>query len=324
MTLAHRLYVGTIGEGLWRSKDGGATFTRACDGMFVECHVRALAVHPHDDRTLYMGSELGLFRSSDGADNWTQVDSPLNGQQIWSVLIVPHAPDVLVVGTCPSRLFRSEDGGRTWAEATASLEKHCPRIINTRVTTLMAEPMEKETLWAGVEIDGIRRSRDLGRTWQRVGQGLSSQDIHALAVIPGNGKSRRMLAATNNDLNVSEDDGETWTPARIGDSMPWSYCRTLAQQIGRPELVFLGNGDGPPGTVGVVGRSMDGGRTWRPAEMPGRANSTVWNFATHPADPQLIYANSVSGEVYRSHDGGAAWEKLPREFGEIRALAWTP
>jgi hypothetical protein len=38
----------------------------------------------------------------------------------------------------------------------------------------------------------------------------------------------------------------------------------------------------------------------------------------------LLYASSVSGELYRSTDAGASWEKLPREFGEIRALAWTP
>jgi photosystem II stability/assembly factor-like uncharacterized protein len=324
MPTQHRLYVGTIGEGLWRSKDAGANFVRACDGMFVECHVRALAVHPRDDRTLYLGCELGLFRSSDGAENWGQVDSPLNGQQIWSILIVPHDPDVLLVGTCPSRLFRSGDGGRTWTEATATLEQHCPRIINTRVTTLLADPVNKQTLWAGIEIGGIRRSRDLGRTWQRVGEGLSSQDIHALAVVQGSGRALRMLAATNNDLNVSTDGGETWTPQCVGQSLPWSYCRTLAQAVGRPDVVFLGNGDGPPGTVGVVGRSTDGGVTWRTAVMPGRANSTVWNFAAHPADPDLLYASSVSGEVYRSTDGGASWEKLPREFGEIRALAWTP
>ncbi len=34
-----RLYVGTIGEGLWRSLDGGETFARTCSGMFFECHV---------------------------------------------------------------------------------------------------------------------------------------------------------------------------------------------------------------------------------------------------------------------------------------------
>ena len=69
---------------------------------------------------------------------------------------------------------------------------------------------------------------------------------------------------------------------------------------------------------------MDAGETWRPARLPGPANSTLWNFAVHPADPELVYASSVSGEIYRSADSGASWTKLAREFGEIRALAWTP
>src|SRR6266571_2368631 len=116
MANPHRLYVGTIGEGLWRSSDGGETFARASDGMFVECHVRALAVHPSRPRTLYLGSERGLFRSDDGADSWARVESPLNERQIWSILLVPSAPEVILVGTCPSRLFRSTDGGKTWSE----------------------------------------------------------------------------------------------------------------------------------------------------------------------------------------------------------------
>jgi hypothetical protein len=73
----------------------------------------------------------------------------------------------------------------------------------------------------------------------------------------------------------------------------------------------------------VVGRSADGGASWKAATMPAPANSTIWNFAVHAADPDLIYASSVSGEVYRSADRGLSWTKLPREFGEIRALAWT-
>src|SRR5436190_2294826 len=130
MTQAHRLYVGTIGEGLFRSVDGGQTFVRACDGMFVECHVRALAVHPRDPRTLYLGSEQGLFRSTDGADNWQRVESPLHGLQIWSLLVVPHAPDIILAGTCPSRLFRSADGGRSWTEPAVSILQECPRIMH--------------------------------------------------------------------------------------------------------------------------------------------------------------------------------------------------
>jgi photosystem II stability/assembly factor-like uncharacterized protein len=196
--------------------------------------------------------------------------------------------------------------------------------MHTRVTTLVADAQEPDTLWAGVEIDGLFRSRDAGRTWEAVGQGLSSRDIHALATIRGKGGGQRLLAATNNDMNLSTDGGATWQPLQVGKSLPWSYCRALAQPCGRPEVILLGNGDGPPGSAGLVARSTDGGSTWHATRMPRRANSTIWNFAVHPADPDLVYASSVSGEVYRSSDGGESWEKLAREFGEIRALAWTP
>jgi len=145
-----------------------------------------------------------------------------------------------------------------------------------------------------------------------------------LAIVPGNGRPKRLLASTNNDLNLSNDDGETWQPLRIGQMLPWSYCRGLSQLSNRPEVVLLGNGDGPPGSAGAVARSVDGGTNWQAARMPGRANSTIWNFAVHAANLDLVYANSVSGELYRSTDGGAGWEKLAREFGEIRALAWCP
>jgi photosystem II stability/assembly factor-like uncharacterized protein len=321
----HRLYVGTIGEGLFRSTDGGGSFRRACDGMFVECDVRALALDPDRSEVLYLGSEEGLYVSDDGADSWRNLQAPLDGLQVWSIHLDARKPGRLLVGTCPSRLFRSEDCGRSWAEAEAALERDCPRIKHTRVTCLAVDDTNPDVLWAGVEIDGVHRSRDGGRTWRPVGAGLSSRDIHALAVVSArDGRTRWLLAATNNDLNRSDDGGVTWTPLRIAEQLPWGYCRALAQPLGSPETVLVGVGDGPPGGVGGVGLSTDGGATWRPAALPGPANSTVWNFAVHRSDPALIYAASVSGELYRSSDAGATWVKLPREFGEVRALAWAP
>jgi photosystem II stability/assembly factor-like uncharacterized protein len=326
MTRTHRLYVGTIGEGVFRSLDGGESFGRACEGMFVECHVRALAVHPRDPRTLYLGSEQGVYVSSDGAETWSRLPAPLDGLQVWSLWVSPQRPELLLAGTCPSHIFRSEDAGRSWKEAATRMTEDCPRILHTRVTGFAGDPENPDLLWAGVEIDGVHKSDDGGRTWRPVGTGLSSRDIHALVLVPGRagGPGRRLLAATNNDLNRSSDDGATWQPLRVNGSLPWSYCRALAQVCGRPEEVLLGHGDAPPGWAGIVARSRDGGDSWAPAAMPGRANSTLWNFAVHPADPDLVYAASVSGQVYRSTDAGASWDKLAREFGEIRALAWTP
>jgi hypothetical protein len=285
--------------------------------MFVECDVRALTVHPNDPATLFLGTEQGLFVSRDGADFWTAVPGPLEGRQLRSVLLAGHDPKLMLVGTCPARLFGSTDGGGTWRELAADMQPNCPRIMHSRVTSLLAEP---DIFWAGVEIDGVHCSQDGGRTWSCLGDGLSSRDIHALALT----SERRLIATTNNDVNASSDLGRTWQPLGLPRELPWSYFRALAQPAGRPDVLLLGHGDGPPGSVGLIVRSTDAGRTWQPAQMPGTANSTIWNIATHPADPDLLYASSVSGQLYRSTDGGASWDRCRREFGEIRALAWTP
>jgi photosystem II stability/assembly factor-like uncharacterized protein len=323
--IAHRLYVGCIGQGIFRSLDHGQTFRRACDGMpFVECDVRALVVPPGRPEVVYAGTDIGLYVSRDRADSWEKLPAPLDGLQVWSIHFSPARPERLVIGTCPSGILLSEDAGQTWHKAATTMRPDCPRIGWTRVTTILADRDNPDRLWAGVEIDGIHHSEDGGRTWTPVGEGLTSQDIHALALAPAGAGGTRILATTNRDLNVSEDGGRTWRPGRLEDVLPWAYCRSLAQRCDAPEVVLLGGGDGPPGSEGLVALSRDGGRTWARATMPGLANSTLWCFAVSPADPRLIYAASVSGQVYRSLDGGQSWEKIRREFGEVRGLAWAP
>ncbi len=315
----HRLYVGTIGQGVFRSLDHGESFLRAAEGMFVEVDVRALVVDPADGRTLYLGGEEGLYVSRDGADTWQRVFAPPDREAVWCVAL---SAGRIVVGTCPSRVFVSEDGGKTWSGARTEMTVECPRIRHTRVTCLLIDPDDADHLWAGVEIDGIHESRDGGRSFHRVGTGLTSTDIHGLAVVPS-GSGRRFYATTNRDLNASAD-GHAWHSVGIDKSLPWAYCRGISVVRGEPRTLLLGNGTGPPGWEGVIGRSTDGGETWAEAKMPSRANSTIWTFAMHDADPKLIYAASVSGQVYRSLDAGASWDRLRREFGEIRALAWAP
>ena len=139
------------------------------------------------------------------------------------------------------------------------------------------------------------------------------------------GGRRRLLASTNRDVNVSEDDGQKWEPAGVERSLPWAYCRGMAPVCGRPGVVLLGNGDGPPGSAGVLARSDDGGQTWREADLPGRANSTIWNFAVNPADPDLVYASSVSGEAYQIRCGsGAPMPSATWLTAELKRIRATP
>jgi photosystem II stability/assembly factor-like uncharacterized protein len=326
MTANSVIYAGTVGQGVWRSLDEGETFQRCGNGMFMEAEVRALAVHPNDPQCLFAGTDAGLYRTQNGGEHWERLETPFDpgkgwaeGVTVWSLLVHPRNPDLIFVGTCPSALYRSRDGGVTWDKLSAALTPECPPIVYSRVTCLLADPDEPETIWAGVEIDGVWRSRDAGDTWQRLSEGLSSTDIHGLAIVPG--VPRAVFATTNNDLNLSHDDGETWTPQQVKQIFPHGYCRGIVAKADDPRTLFLGNGNGPPGTTGSLQVSRDGGATWQQVVLPQMPNSTIWTFGVSPDSSDLVFAASVNGYLYRSRDSATTWQKCAHEFGEVRTLA---
>ena len=288
-------------------------------GLFMESDIRAIAVRPDDNAVLYAGTEQGVYRSNDGGDSWARVDSPMNDLEIWALAIDPANPNTLFAGTCPSALFRSQDGGGSWRKLDVDLAEECVGIpIVPRVTSILVDPEDSQTVYAGIEIDGMRISRDGGDSWSEGSEGLSSLDIHGLAVVPGSPKT--LVAATNNDVCVTTDM-QNWTPLDVGSHYPWPYCRGVVHLANGDSRIWVGAGNGPPGDEGGLFHSGDLGKTWERAELGGVANSTIWAVAHHPGFPDWIAAYSVAGQVYRSIDRGATWTKLEREFGEVRALA---
>ena len=91
-------------------------------------------------------------------------------------------------------------------------------------------------------------------------------------------------------------------------------------------VVFLTNGNGPPGNDGFLLRSRDHGKTWEDAKLPGPIESTVWCVATNAADPMLIFVCTNLGELFRSNDGGESWTRLPHRVrrAACAALARCP
>ena len=127
---------------------------------------------------------------------------------------------------------------------------------------------------------------------------------------------------TNRGLFASLDAGQTWTPRPF--DAPTPYSRAITERADHTGVVFMTNGNGPPGSTGRLLKSQDYGETWADAGLPGEPNSTPWCIAVHPAAPDLVYTCTNLGLVYKSEDGGETWRQLKRQFGEIRAMILRP
>ncbi|MGH7100033.1 MAG: WD40/YVTN/BNR-like repeat-containing protein [Stellaceae bacterium] len=322
MTGNTTLCVGTIGSGAWTSPDGGDTWRRVQTGLWSESRIFGLTVHPKEPRTVLAGADDGIYRSTDGGRNFERLSSPMDAMQVWKIAFDPSDPDTIFAGTRPAALFRSRDGGRSWQKLKAEIAEECPNVRVPRVTALAVDPADSRIVWAGIEVDGVRRSRDGGDSWTRIAGGLDDPDIHDIACV--NNGSKTVLTSTPREIFASTDTGETWQGRGVGKAFHLPYCRSLALKADDANTVFVATGDGAAGSTGAIQRSRDGGRSWEAPNLPVVPNSPIWAFATHPADPGLIFACSHYGELFASSDGGDKWSKLPREFTEIRALAWTP
>lgn len=323
----YTLLVGTVQASIWRSDDGGDSWTRAKGERpklpWSELQCFDLAVHPKDPKVVYAGTNDGVYRSDDRGASFERLDSALNDYDVWSLAIDPVNPDNIYAGCRPGAIFRTRDGGAHWEHTAAEFAEYCANVSVPRVLTMAVDPSDPRKIWAGAEVDGVRRSIDGGETWTRV-ESLEEPDIHFIAVSPGsNGNPSKVITSTAPEVYLSTDVGESWSTVGARENFPMTFCRGLAVKPDDPNTVFIGNGNSFIGDDGTILRSRDRGETWENLNVP-KPNSPMWVFAVNAADPDLIISNSHYGEIFVSEDTGDNWNKLDREFSEIRSLAWTP
>ena len=319
-----QLYIATNGLGVWVSGDLGDSLVRmnSRTGMYSGYHIWALASDPSDPNILLAGTNGGLYRLDRRQQMWSHVPSPMDQRfKVTAIAFSPQNPDVILAGTQFAALYRSDDHGRSWRMLDLDLPEICPgNMAQSRFTHILFDPDDGKLGWAGVELDHVWRTTDSGLNWHKVTKGLASGDIHGLAVV--NGRRRRVFASTDRGLHASEDDGESWQ-LHVLDS-PSNYTRAVVPRAGDDGVVFVTNGDGPPGSWGRLYRSRDRGEHWERAALPGDVDSSLWSIATNAADPKLMFASACLGQIYRSSDGGESWVALKRRLGEIRHVMWLP
>ena len=163
------ILVGTASQGFLRSVDDGASWHRLGLKEAIEFDgvVRSVAVHPRDPKVILAGADAGLCISQDGGAHFSLVDSPMNGQAVWSIAIDPVDPSYIYAGTgAPSRavMFRSTDGGTTWERLSPEIPEFCQGVNRPRILTICVDPSDTAQVWFGVEEGGLWRSGDHGAT----------------------------------------------------------------------------------------------------------------------------------------------------------------
>ena len=114
------IYIGTskqesvVGNGLWISNDAGRTWGGSTDGLPPDASINAIVVHPSNPGWLLVGTQQGMYRSSNAARTWNRVGK----WNVWDVETDPQQPDNVYAGTEEGLKF-SPDFGKTWKQVSS-------------------------------------------------------------------------------------------------------------------------------------------------------------------------------------------------------------
>jgi photosystem II stability/assembly factor-like uncharacterized protein len=309
-------YVGTPGGGVWKTTDAGRVWKPIFDSENV-ASIGALAIAPSDPRLIYAGTGEqtpgdGLYKSTDAGATWTNIGLS-ETHFIQAIVVDPHDPNILVVGTggdvkanANRGVYRTADGGKTWTKTLF-------RDDTTGVTDLCADPDDPRTLYATLmrrvagptsstegAFSGIYKSSDEGASWQELkSSGLPGKERGRIGIAVASGKHDRVVyAIMAQGFFRSDDAGASWhqsttDPRIIGNT----YFSRIFIDPTNADIIYV------PQTS--LYRSTDGGRTFEAFRgAPGGDDYHVlW---IDPSNSQRMLLGVDQGAIV-SVDGGHTW-----------------
>jgi photosystem II stability/assembly factor-like uncharacterized protein len=338
---ASTLLFGTGGSGVYRSSDGGTSFSetnRPTDRVY------ALAADP-SSRTVYAAVSTAvdpkpvILASSDDGASWSQTSMlSTDSAAVASLATDPLAPSTLWAGTSGGRgLFVSRDGGLSFSASSAGID-------NGNVRSIAVDPKAPNTVYTIIN-DVFATSSNGGRSWKRPAPSLAVTGPLALDPTQTQNLYSAVGLPPEQRLVKSTDGGATWVPlpliarARIDQLIvdpqrsALIYANDFADALYRSEnagstwRAIFGRNHGVAiapsnpdtmyalawggGTAPLtISKSRDGGRTWSaittaPVGQPPRVD-----VAIDPHNANIVYV-LTGNELHRTKNGGLTWEELP-------------
>ena len=309
---SHTIYIGSLGGGILKSTDGGATFV-AVDQEVGCCRWRwiptiqmsstrtgsrrPMAEPPGSNKGVAWDSAWPWIRptrisftqpTSESRKQPTVVkpggcfNEGLGDAQIFSLAINPFHPKVLFAGSVGDGAFKSVNGGRSWT----------PIDIDSSVWGLLVDPDDGDIVYAGSNGNGVYKSTDGGDTFARVG----SPEVGVVFSIVKSGQ--KLYAGTaGGGVSVSEDGGVTWTNTGVTQS------QGLMLSVDSEGAVYVGtNVDGAfVLSTGGHWRRLAWGQLKKCACQQGHG------IAVDPSNHDHVFFTTNDGGLLVTEDAGQSW-----------------
>jgi photosystem II stability/assembly factor-like uncharacterized protein len=187
-----RMYVAISAGGVYRTDDGGSTWTAQNRGIrvtfmptkypeFGQC-VHKIAMHPNRPERLFLQNHWGLYRSDDYGENWTDIANGVPSDFGFAMIVNPGNPDCVYIVPVESdefrctvdgrlRIYRTRNAGASWEALMRGLPQKGAHetVLRDGMTTDSYDP---PGLYFGTRSGKLFGSKDEGRTWQKIMDGL--------------------------------------------------------------------------------------------------------------------------------------------------------
>ena len=262
--------------------------------------VRSLAYDPQNPDHIFLGTSTGtLFSSTDGGKNWARFAHLGSGDDyvIDHLAIDPQSPNKMFAAAWSVEtqqagdLFRSEDSGATWQTT--------PAMHGKSIRALAISASDTKTLVAGA-VDGVFRSTDGGKNWQKIS--ASNSDIHSIESIAIDPKDPNAIYAGTWHLAWKTDDGgANWhhiSKGMIEDSDVFS----IIVDSTNPSVVFASACSG-------IYKSQSAGESFQKIQgIPFSARRTRV-LKQDPTNAAIVYAGTTEG-LWKTIDAGKTWNRV--------------
>jgi photosystem II stability/assembly factor-like uncharacterized protein len=315
---------GSSGGSFFTSDDGGTSWiaSRTLDNNRVAPF--AMLQDRTDPNVIYLGTNVGLFRSPDRGVTWTQFTPPkptpvrraarkpvAKGRRAAvkpkPTPVDPNAPVIVpaltgnvkvltftedgkngILAGTDKGLFRSYDITKGWEQV-----KLGDGVIDN-IFAIHVSPKRAGQIWVGTAASGVLVSNDDGSTWQQTGGAPKDVPISSINSDPQ--RPDYIYVGTWQAFFLSRDGGQTWM--RRGGNLPLGNYTSILIDPQNSNEIFISSALGSDGGVFY---SSDAGMKWKRVDskdmpLPSRR---VWSMVFDPHDPNRIFAGTHSAGVYR-------------------------